>query len=88
MTNKQKITIYIDESGTLPDPKDKIVVLAAVGFDLEKKLSDLSNKVRKSFPLRKVISYRKLNFIKLVKEQRKYFSKNWLTLKLIFSLSL
>lgn len=35
-----KITIFIDESGTLPDPKDPVVIVAAVGtirvYDLDK----------------------------------------------------
>jgi len=41
-----KITIIIDEAGTLPDPKDKVVIMAAVGSDAPNTLSKISVKVR------------------------------------------
>lgn len=45
-TTKQ-ITIFIDESGTLPDPKDKVVIVAAVGTKLPEKLTKVSKSVRR-----------------------------------------
>jgi len=53
----KKFTIFIDESGTLPDPKDKIVIVAAVGVDVPNELLDINNKVRK-----------KIKFLKKEKE--------------------
>jgi len=38
--------IFIDESGTLPDPKDKIIIVAAVGVDVVDDLLDVIKKVR------------------------------------------
>lgn len=39
-----KVTIIIDESGTLPDSDDTVIVVAAVGvFDLEK-LKDINKR--------------------------------------------
>ncbi|EKD56723.1 MAG: hypothetical protein ACD_58C00112G0005 [uncultured bacterium] len=52
MKNK-KITIYIDESGTLPDPKDKIVILAAVATDSPESIQKIINKLRKKLRARK-----------------------------------
>lgn len=43
----KKITILVDESGTLPDPKDRVVIIAAVGTELPKKLSKIFKTVRK-----------------------------------------
>ncbi len=48
-----KITIIIDEAGTLPDPKDKVVIMAAVGRDATKVLSDISIKVRQKIQYHK-----------------------------------
>lgn len=41
-----KITIVIDEAGTLPDPKDKVVIMAAVGTDARKILLNIVKRVR------------------------------------------
>lgn len=41
------ITIFIDESGTLPDPDDKVIVIAAVGTSSSSDLLDVTLKVRK-----------------------------------------
>lgn len=43
----KKITIFIDESGTLPDAKDKVIVMAAVGTDVPKMLLEVVKKARK-----------------------------------------
>ncbi|MDP3954798.1 MAG: DUF3800 domain-containing protein [bacterium] len=42
-----KITVFIDESGTLPDPKDKIIVVAAVGVYSPRKIDEILKTVRK-----------------------------------------
>ncbi len=42
----KKIIILVDESGTLPDPKDRVVIIAAVGIELPKKLREIFKKVR------------------------------------------
>ena len=50
MTNNKitkNITIFIDESGTLPDPEDKVVIVAAVGTKSPEKLMKVSKSVRK-----------------------------------------
>lgn len=43
-----KTTIFIDESGTLPDIKDEVIVVAAVGTHTPGHLGQLFNKVRKT----------------------------------------
>lgn len=42
-----RTTIFIDESGTLPDTKDEVIVVAAVGTNVPSQFSQLFNKVRK-----------------------------------------
>lgn len=42
------ITIFIDESGTLSDPKDRVVIIAAVGSRLPEKLRDITRLTRKN----------------------------------------
>ncbi len=42
-----KTTIFIDESGTLPDTKDEVIVVAAVGTNIPSQLSQLFRKSRK-----------------------------------------
>lgn len=41
-----KITIVIDESGTLPDPKDKVIIIAAVGSAIPTDLLVVIKKIR------------------------------------------
>jgi hypothetical protein len=43
----KNITIFIDESGTLPDPQDQVVIIAAVGTKLPEKLRGITNSARK-----------------------------------------
>jgi hypothetical protein len=43
----KKVTVFVDESGTLPDPKDKVVIVAAVGSQSPEKLLTISKSVRK-----------------------------------------
>lgn len=42
-----KTTIFIDESGTLPDTQDEVIVVAAVGTNIPSQLSQLFRKSRK-----------------------------------------
>lgn len=44
-----KITVYIDESGTLPDPADTVVVVAAVGTESVVKIDEIFKRVKKRF---------------------------------------
>src|SRR3989344_8157576 len=44
---RKKVTILIDESGTLPDPNDKVVVLAAVGTGSLDQFEKLLKKVHR-----------------------------------------
>lgn len=43
----RKVTVYIDESGTLPDPKDKVVVVAAVGTESLERIDLLLKQIKK-----------------------------------------
>lgn len=47
------LTVYIDESGTLPDPADTVVVVAAVGIEQNGNLDALLKKVKKKAFLKK-----------------------------------
>ncbi len=49
----KKITVFIDESGTLPDPKDKVVIVAAVGTDIPEKIDVIIKEIRKKGKFRK-----------------------------------
>lgn len=42
-----KVSIFIDESGTLPDPKDRVIVVAAVGVDFPERIESIIKTVRK-----------------------------------------
>lgn len=49
----KKVILIIDESGTLPDPNDAVIIVAAVGvFDL-KKVKDVTKDVRQAVPRHK-----------------------------------
>jgi len=43
----RNVAIFIDESGTLPDPNDKVVIVAAVGTQIPEKLLKIGQSVRK-----------------------------------------
>lgn len=51
----KKPIIFVDESGTLPDPKDRVIVVAAVGVDFPKKIERIIKAVRKSGKFKKEI---------------------------------
>ena len=46
----KNITIYIDESGTLPDPKDKVVIVAAVGTSSTTQITKIIKSIKHSVP--------------------------------------
>ena len=51
-----KRVVYIDESGTLPDPKDNVIVVAAVGTEFPEGIDLLFKRLRKSVVYHKPIS--------------------------------
>ena len=59
--NLKQYFIFIDESGTLPDVKDKFIVVAGVGAEKIKDAKDLISRVLKSLRQRK-IKIRELKF--------------------------
>ena len=48
----RKVYVYIDESGTLPDPADKVVVVAAYGIESVNALDELLKRVKKKVLLK------------------------------------
>jgi len=51
---KYMITIFIDESGTLPDPKDKFIVICGVGVERIKEAENIFSRIRASLRQRKI----------------------------------
>lgn len=51
----KNITLFIDESGTLPDPKDKVIIVAAVGTCSPRKIETIIKTVRKKGKFKKPI---------------------------------
>lgn len=52
----KKISIFIDESGTLPDIKDKVIVLAAVGSTNSGEILDIIKSLRKDLKNKKELT--------------------------------
>jgi len=48
------LTIFIDESGTLPDPKDKFIVICGVGVKKMKEAENIFSRIRVSLRQRKI----------------------------------
>ena len=48
------VTIFIDESGTLPDPKDRVIIVAAVGTKSPSKIELIIKTVRKKGKFKKL----------------------------------
>lgn len=48
------LTIFIDESGTLPDPKDKFIVICGVGVKKVKEAENIISRIRISLRQRKI----------------------------------
>jgi len=76
------ISVLIDESGTLPDPSDKVVIVAAVGINTPTRILSINRMVRKNLkkPLGEIKFYKagektKTKFLKaLAKEDLKIFT--------------
>lgn len=49
----KKVTIFIDESGTLSDPLDKVIVVAAVGIYSPEKIKQIIKNVKRKSKIRK-----------------------------------
>lgn len=49
----RKPVVFVDESGTLPDPKDKVIVVAAVGTGTSEKIASIIKKLLRKGTLRK-----------------------------------
>jgi len=69
------ITIFIDESGTLPNPKDQVVIVAAVGTNLPKLLTKVSKSVRKYLKTSKK-TMAEIKFYKAGKKLKRSFSES------------
>ena len=50
----QNLTIFIDESGTLPDPRDKFVVICGVGVRQTKEAKNIISRILSSLKQRKI----------------------------------
>lgn len=48
-----KVVIFVDESGTLPDPKDKVIVVAAIGTDIPSRFEAILKEVKKKGKFKK-----------------------------------
>ena len=68
----KNITIYIDESGTLPDPKDQVVIIAAVGAKLPEKLRAITKSIRKNLAKK---STSEIKFYKAGEKTKRKFLK-------------
>ncbi len=51
---KSQYYVLVDESGTLPDPKDKFIVLAGIRFERIKEATNLISRILKSLRQRKI----------------------------------
>lgn len=58
MSNKldEVIFLFIDESGTLPDPKDKVVIIASVGTNSPESIELIFKSLRKKNKFKKPVS--------------------------------
>ncbi len=69
-----KPTIFIDESGTLPDPKDRVIVIAAVGAEDLTGLSQTFRSIRKRRGIKE--KHLELKFYKAgIKTKNLFFEK-------------
>lgn len=50
---KGRVTVFIDESGTLPDPRDKVIIVAAVGTKIPGRFEKIIKEVQRRIKLRK-----------------------------------
>jgi len=68
----KNMTIIIDESGTLPDPNDRVIIIAAVGTKLPERLSKLSKELRKKLA-KKNKKVSEIKFYRAGKRTKKLF---------------
>mgnify|MGYP000094317357 CR=1 FL=1 len=73
MKEIKKVTVFIDESGTLPDPKDKVVIVAAIGSLNPEKLLIISKSARK---FQKKKGAAEIKFYKAGKRTKRKFLEN------------
>src|SRR3989344_7198629 len=69
-----KTTIFIDESVTLPDTKDEVIIVAAVGTNLPNQLNRLFNKSRKR--LQKNVNLSEIKFYTAGDKTKEIFFKH------------
>lgn len=77
--------IYIDESGTLPDPNDKVIILAAITTNTNNEILKLIKSVKKRSKLRKPTG--ELKYYTASEKSKRIFFNKIITLDLdIFAL--
>lgn len=74
LINKLKFTIFIDESGTLSDIKDKVIVVAAVGTNNPTLIDNIFKKISKKEKINKHIN--ELKFYTAGDKTKKLFFEN------------
>lgn len=71
-----KFSIFIDESGTLPDPKDKVVIVAAVGVFAPQALLDITQATRKKIKfLKKEKNISEIKFYRAGERTKTFYLK-------------
>lgn len=68
-----KIFVFIDESGTLPDPKDQYVVLAAVATAKPDVFKQINTQIRKSIKNQKISGLSEIKFYSAGDRSRKRY---------------
>lgn len=68
---KDKHYLFLDESGTLPDSKDKVIVVAAVGFYSPRKIETIIKSVRKKGKFKKPVG--ELKFYNVGEKSKELF---------------
>lgn len=71
----KKITIYIDESGTLPDANDKVVILAAVSSDTQEVLLNIFNKIKRQIKFKQSKNLPEIKFYYAGEKTRTLFMR-------------
>lgn len=69
----RNVTLFIDESGTLPDPQDKVIVVAAVGVYSPRRIETIIKTVRKKGKFKKAVG--EIKFYNVGEKTRKLFLK-------------
>ena len=69
----KKVKIYIDESGTLPDPDDQVIILAAAGFNDKKTVFKIFKKIRDKVKSKKEKPLHEIKFYNAGLKTKKLF---------------